>query len=110
MMQVGAYKIKSKRTFAMIGLAALVVACCVPGCSRSKGHSSDSKKKKKETATSVEKTTTAKPAHKVTLADAVGKRAPEIDLEVTFGWPGVDKMTLAQLRGKVVVLDYWATW
>lgn len=37
---------------------------------------------------------------------AVGKEAPNFSVDV----PGGGKTTLASLKGKVVVLDFWATW
>jgi len=42
-----------------------------------------------------------------TLANLIGKPAPEI----TFNWSTRDGLTkLSDLKGKVVVLDFWATW
>ncbi len=46
----------------------------------------------------------------VTTAQEVGKLAPEITLEHGFQGPDAAKITLKELRGTVVVLDYWATW
>ena len=43
-------------------------------------------------------------------AQELGKPAPEIALEHAFQGPDAAKMTLNELRGQVVVLDYWATW
>ena len=43
-------------------------------------------------------------------AQELGKPAPEIALEHAFQGPEAAKITLEELRGKVVVLDYWATW
>ncbi len=36
--------------------------------------------------------------------------APEIKLEHVFQGPDADKVNLKELRGNVIVLDYWATW
>lgn len=44
---------------------------------------------------------------KVTLANLIGKPAPELH----FNWATKDGLkTLSRLKGKVVVLDFWATW
>jgi hypothetical protein len=43
-------------------------------------------------------------------AQDVGDLAPEISLEAAFGGLDAATMTLASLRGQVVVLDFWATW
>ena len=40
----------------------------------------------------------------------VGKKAPEIKLEKLIGAPADAEGTLESLKGKVVVLDFWATW
>lgn len=37
----------------------------------------------------------------------IGKEAPEID---TKTWLGADAKKLSELKGQVVLLDYWATW
>jgi tetratricopeptide (TPR) repeat protein len=37
----------------------------------------------------------------------IGKEAPEID---TKTWFGADAKKLSELKGQVVLLDYWATW
>lgn len=51
----------------------------------------------------IERTTKAK----VTLAQLVGNPAPELH----FNWVSQDGFkTLSELKGKVVVLDFWATW
>jgi hypothetical protein len=40
------------------------------------------------------------------LAVDVGQSAPQL----TFVQPGGETVTLADYRGQVVVLDFWATW
>ena len=46
-------------------------------------------------------------AAKKVKADLVGKPAPELN----FAWASRDGLkTLSELKGKVVVLDFWATW
>lgn len=40
----------------------------------------------------------------------VGELAPEIDLEKVVSPPSVSVPTLASLRGKVVVLEFWGVW
>ncbi len=45
-----------------------------------------------------------------TIAQELGKPAPEITLDHAFQGPSAAKVTLKELRGKVVVLEYWATW
>lgn len=37
----------------------------------------------------------------------IGKEAPEID---TKTWLGADAKKLSELKGQVILLDYWATW
>lgn len=39
----------------------------------------------------------------------VGKAAPEISFEHSLNGPSVETITLGSLRGKWVLLDYWAT-
>ncbi len=40
-----------------------------------------------------------------------GKDAPELTASLVLnGEPGKERMALSELRGKVVVLDFWATW
>ena len=41
------------------------------------------------------------------LALSVGDRAPEIKVK---DWLNTGKQSLAQLRGRIVVLEFWATW
>ncbi len=41
---------------------------------------------------------------------AVGSVAPELGSEKTFNTPGGAPVTLASLRGQVVLIDFWATW
>ncbi len=40
----------------------------------------------------------------------VGEKAPEINLEAIYNKPDGKIPTLQSLKGKVVVLDFWATW
>ena len=40
----------------------------------------------------------------------VGKDAPEIKLEDLSGAPKGTEVSIESLRGKVIVLDFWATW
>jgi thiol-disulfide isomerase/thioredoxin len=47
------------------------------------------------------------PEQRGRLAGLEGKAAPEIELT---DWIGSDPKTLADLKGKIVVLDFWATW
>ncbi len=50
------------------------------------------------------------------IKDSVGdvstdpSAAPEIELEHVFQGPSAERVNLKELRGNVVVLDYWATW
>ncbi|MBN1520963.1 MAG: TlpA family protein disulfide reductase [Candidatus Aureabacteria bacterium] len=37
----------------------------------------------------------------------VGEKAPEIDV---VEWINSDPLTLGELKGKIVILDFWATW
>src|SRR3954452_7508708 len=39
--------------------------------------------------------------------DRVRVRAPELEADGGGGWIGVESLSLAALRGKVVVLDFW---
>lgn len=41
-------------------------------------------------------------------AQSVGSMAPEIDAKEWFNQPPAT--TLAELRGKVVFVEFWATW
>ncbi|MEM1221702.1 MAG: TlpA disulfide reductase family protein, partial [Verrucomicrobiota bacterium] len=41
------------------------------------------------------------------LVGLQGEQAPEIMLH---GWENSPELTLADLKGKIVVLDFWATW
>lgn len=59
----------------------------------------------------------AAPAHKASFKlewfydgnkpELLGKPAPELSVE---GWVGGDAMTLASLKGKIVVIDFWGMW
>lgn len=40
----------------------------------------------------------------------VGEKAPEINLEAIYNKPDGKIPTLQSLKGKVIVLDFWATW
>ncbi len=40
----------------------------------------------------------------------VGRPAPEFAAEITAGEDAQDRVSLADLRGNVVVLDFWASW
>ncbi|MBC7862889.1 MAG: redoxin domain-containing protein [Bacteroidia bacterium] len=40
----------------------------------------------------------------------IGKPAPELELSESLQGPSVDQISLAKLKGKVVVLEFWATW
>ena len=52
----------------------------------------------------------AKPAAKAAKNELLGKIAPEFTLTILDGPGKTKKVTLADLAGKVVVLDFWATW
>ncbi len=39
-----------------------------------------------------------------------GQMAPDFSLAVVSGAPGGDRIRLSDLRGQVVVVDFWATW
>ncbi len=42
---------------------------------------------------------------------AVGKKAPEITAEHWMNLPkGMSSISLKQLKGKVVMIEFWATW
>ena len=43
-------------------------------------------------------------------ADVPGKAAPEFSVETIANMPDKPRLALSELRGKVVVLDFWATW
>ncbi|GEM_PF-2296301 len=43
-------------------------------------------------------------------AQKLGHPAPPIQLEHAFQAPAAEAITLEQLRGKLVVLEFWATW
>jgi hypothetical protein len=43
-------------------------------------------------------------------AQRLGQPAPAITLEHTFQGPGSEAITMESLRGKLVVLEFWATW
>ena len=43
-------------------------------------------------------------------AELVGNNAPEIKLEDLSGAPKGTEVSIESLRGKVIVLDFWATW
>jgi cytochrome c biogenesis protein CcmG/thiol:disulfide interchange protein DsbE len=42
--------------------------------------------------------------------DLVGKAAPDFSLEVVSGGERGDRLHLEDLKGKAVILDFWATW
>ena len=41
------------------------------------------------------------------LAELIGKKAPDIDIE---DWVNGDPLTASDLKGKVVLLDFWSIW
>lgn len=43
-------------------------------------------------------------------AQRLGQPAPAITLEHAFQGPNSEAITLESLRGKLVVLEFWATW
>lgn len=44
-------------------------------------------------------------------AISVGDKAPEISAGAWYNLPeGLSKVSLKNLKGKIVVLDFWATW
>jgi len=43
-------------------------------------------------------------------AQRLGHPAPAIDLEYAFQGPNAEAITLESLRGKLLVLEFWATW
>ncbi len=43
-------------------------------------------------------------------ADVAGKPAPEFSVEAIANVPGKPRLSLSELHGKVVILDFWATW
>ena len=43
-------------------------------------------------------------------AQRLGHPAPAIDLEHAFQGPNAEAITLESLRGKLLVLEFWATW
>ena len=44
------------------------------------------------------------------LAQEIGKPAPAIEFEHSLQAPAAEKITWPELRGKVVVLEFWTTW
>ncbi len=40
----------------------------------------------------------------------VGKKPPEVEAGAWLNWTGKEPPTLASLKGKVVVVEFWATW
>lgn len=47
----------------------------------------------------------ARPAHPL-----VGRRAPDLTLPLVAGEGAGDRVALSSLRGRVVLLDFWASW
>ena len=43
-------------------------------------------------------------------AALAGKEAPEFSVEAVANIPDKPRLALSELRGKVVILDFWATW
>lgn len=44
------------------------------------------------------------------FSQSVGETAPDINFEHSFQGPSADSIDLSSLKGKVVVLEFWATW
>ena len=42
-------------------------------------------------------------------AQEVGSEAPEMQFAKTFGFDGMTQTSLSQLRGSVVLLEFWGT-
>ena len=43
-------------------------------------------------------------------AQQLGQPAPAITLEHAFQGPSAETITMESLRGKLLVLEFWATW
>lgn len=44
------------------------------------------------------------------LSDKEGKPAPPLEVTGWMNTPDGEPLTLASLKGKVVVIDFWGTW
>ncbi len=88
---------KVKKYLATALVLSTIATLVFPRCGRS-----DPQPKKKDQR--VEKQTN--PAQSTSVPDSTAKKAPDFTLIALDG----EEVTLAQFRGKVVILNFWATW
>ncbi len=97
-----------KRMSVMTVIAFICFSGCTPNPQAEKDNNSD--KNSQVIANAGESNNLAAANDSVGLVANDPDAAPEIKLEYVFQGPDADKVNLKELRGNVVVLDYWATW